>query len=237
MSTEDNNQLFSDSADLSFREKLLNSISIAREDLRSTDKQGKAIIVGMVAMGAYEWGPGNETVAPIIAGQALDLADGVGGVALTAAITGGLVAGQQLFSGLIARKAVQQFPRLSDTAFSYANTGEVQELKYRPFSKLPRFKRWLYAFSLGSSFTVSREALMTGNTADSELKKVSRLSAAISGGSIAVTAAGVDVINQRFENNDSVQFVIDHGVKNPLFWLGVMGATIAFDHARKSTKK
>ncbi len=216
---------------LSFREKLRDIVSVAHEDLRSTNWRGKAIILGMIAMGAYEWGPGNETLAPIITGQSLDLADGLGGIAVTAIIGGGFVAGQQLLGGALARKNAQQFPSVAERAFSYMNDEEEEKtLKYKPFDDLSYFKQWLYAFSMGSTFVVSREALATEDSEDAELKHVSRKSSAISGSSVALLGTGIDIVNQRFDNNDLIQFGIDWGVKNPLFWVALVGGLGVYGH-------
>lgn len=223
----------SENTPITFREKVSDILSTARNEIRDTDAYGKAIIISAVLMGGYEWGLGNEAVIPLVAGQALDAADGIGGIALSAAIGGGFVFSQQLLSGFLARRTTEQFPSVGNKAFAYAND-EEEDLRYKPFRDLPVYKKAIYSLSLGSSFMVGREATVVGNANKETLIEISRKSSAISASTVALFGAGVDIVNQSYEDNDVVQFCIDWGVKNPLFWIGIVGLTAL--RSRKSAK-
>ena len=190
---------------VTFRERVSSILAVAREDFASTNTYGKAIIASTMLMGAYEWGPGNETVTPIVTGQGLDVANGVGGLALTAAIGGGFVLGQQLFSGFLARRTVEQFPNMGEKVFDYSNE-DNESIRFRPFAELPKGKQLLYSFSLGASFLVARESTVTGKSDKEHLVTVSRKSATITASSVALVGASVDLVNQTNEDNSVVQF-------------------------------
>jgi hypothetical protein len=203
----------------------------AKKDFIQSRLLGKAAIVGLVGITAYEWGPGNETFTPLLTGQVLDRAGGLGGIALTAAISGGFVAAEQLASGYLARRTVTEHPRLSKRMFAhFSDSKESEEIKHKTFTELPMSKKIIYPFFLGSSFNVLREAYAVGEMDDNRLRKVSRLSAFVAGLTVSLMGAGVDTINQYYEHNETVQTGLDWTLKNPLFWVGIMAAYFAADH-------
>lgn len=214
---------------LSFWEKIGDVSRTANEDYRLTDAAGKAIIIGFIAMLAYEWGPGNETVTPILAGRVLDNTDGLSGIALTSLVAGGSVMLQQLTSGYLARKTASKFPKVSEKTFKYLNedvSDEDTELRFKPFDQLPKTRKLMYGMFLGSSFTVTREA-MVNNTADEEqLSKINKVSALMASIGTLAIAGMVDIADQVFPDNDPVQMGVDI-LKNPWLWvafgIGVVG--------------
>ena len=229
-----------DTVRLSRLQKIKDIYGVAREDFYRTTWKGKITLGSLMVMGAYEWGPGNETVTPIIAGRVLDVANGIGGVALTAAVGGGFVAGQQLAASYLARKTAAEFPTVSD--HFYQNIGREKEsgdVKFRSFDDLSYRRKFLYSTGLGSSFNVLREAAVTEELNQNRLKRVGRTSSLIAGITVATVSGGVDVINQHFSDSEPVQSVIDWSVKNPAFWLGVMGVMWASDYykSKRSTAK
>ena len=229
-----------DGTTLNLWQKLKSLSSAGKEDFRYTDRLDRAILIGALAMIGYEWGPGNETATPLVTGPVLDAANGPGGIALTALVAGGFVAGQQLMAGFLARRTANQFPSVTEKAYGYLNNeGESDSERFRSFKKLSLWKKIGYSVFLGSSFNVIREVVAADNNDESDLKRINRTSAAISGSTIALVGAGTDLVNQAFENNQAVQLCIDYGVKNPLLWLGIMGAKLYADHsaAQKASAK
>lgn len=212
---------------------------LAREDLRQATWKGKVALGSLMLMTTYEEGPGNETLTPIIAGQFIGAEKGIAGIALTAGVAGSFITGQQLASSYIARTTAAEFPSVSRRIYKDINrVGEDKDnLRFKPFNNLPVGRRFLYSLSLGSNFNTLREVAITGRVNQDELKGVGRQSSAIAGGSVALIGAGVELTNQHFGNNQYVNFAIEWGVKDPLFWLGIMGAVLGTDYIKSRKKR
>ncbi len=166
-------------------------------------------------------------VAPLIGGQTLDSAKGIGGVAASAAITAIPVYLQQRGGGYLSRKTAQRFPTVSKETYQDLDDGDLNTFK--SFHDLSLGKRAFYSFVLGSTFNVTREAIVTGNTDDEVLKPVERASVRTTTAMVAIMAGSANIVNQQFQDNDAVQAVMDHGVKNPLVWLGIGVGLLAKD--------
>ncbi len=221
---------------MTLREKVACIWRSAREDYSRTDTKGKAIIGGFVTNIGYELFIGNEVVTPLLGGQTLDKASGVGGVAVSTLVTSIPVYLQQRVGGTLSRHTAQRFPSVSREAYGDLNDGESGSFK--SFHDLPLSKKAFYSFVLGSTFNVTREAVVTGNTEDETLKPVEKASAITTASMVATLAAGANIANQRFQDNNTVQLFIDHGIKNPLVWLTIGGGLIAKDglRARRNRK-
>jgi hypothetical protein len=223
---------------LTLIEKIKDLGHIARENYKNASVNGKVVLGGLMIMTAYEWGPGNETLTPILGGQAVDSSDGLKGVAITAGITGGFTVAQQLTSSWLTRRSVQQFPDVSEKAFSFMNGGSDldDELRFKPFDKLPPTKKLVYPFLIGTSFVVGRESFVTGSTDDKELKNVGRKSALVAGLSVAAVAGTFDTLDQVVPDGSIAQGVLNF-FKTPIPWLGLAGAVFGKDYLRfKKTK-
>jgi hypothetical protein len=217
-----------DIEDLTFWEKVKDIAKAARNDFTVSGIPGKAVLGGFVGMVGYELGPGNETITPMIAGQFLDASNGVGGVAITAAAGALTVAGQQLTSGFFARKTAKTFPTVSQKTYEYMNSASAEKDRFKTFSDLSFFRKWYYGMFFGSSFTVTREAFVVGETDEKRLRQVGRMSSFLAASTTAVIAGGADTLNQAFPENQVVQAFMDHGVKNPLVWLGLGIITVGY---------
>ena len=108
----DNPQFDSNPLEPTFYEKMSDIGSSAKIEFQDSGVNGKSILLLLGAMTAYEWGPGNETLTPYIGAQAVEVSDGLKGVLVTAAITGGFTVAQQLASSWLTRKSVQMFPEV-----------------------------------------------------------------------------------------------------------------------------
>lgn len=206
---------------LTLGQKIRELAIVARDDFNATDWRGKVILAGMIATGGYEWGPGNESLIPLVAGQSLDVAEGHKGIVLSAAVAGGLAVGQQLASGFLARKTTERFPNVAEKAYTYMQTDEEESIRFKPFNILPTWKKVGYSVFLGSSFNVVRESFVVDSATDNQLKKISRMSSLITGTTVALVGGTTDTVNQHFDDNGPVQLVIDWGVKNPAVWVAL----------------
>ena len=212
---------------ISLREKVSRIWQSTKEDYAKTDRKGKLIIGGFITNIGYELFIGNEVVAPLLGGQTLDSATGLGGVAASAAITAMPVYLQQRAGGYLSRSTAQRFPAVS--AETYQDLDDGATSTFKSFGDLSLGKRAFYSFVLGSTFNVTREAIVTGNTDDEVLKPVEKASARTTAAMVAIMAGSANIVNQQFQDNDTVQAIMDHGVKNPLFWLSAGVILLAKD--------
>ena len=111
------------------------------------------------------------------------------------------------------------------------------EFKYKPFNNLPLVKKWLYPFTIGTSFVVAREAAVTGTTDDNELKNVGRKSAATVAGSVALLASSIDVMDQAIPDGTVAQGILDF-LKTPVPYFGLVIGVLGKDYitSRKHKK-
>lgn len=240
MKSPDSNSLgFNHELNPTLIEKMKDIGGSAREEFQGTNPYGKLILSALGVMTAYEWGPGNETLTPYIGGQAVDASDGIKGIAITAGITGGFTVAQQLASSWLTRKSVQQFPTVSDKIFSYTNTDpDDEELRFKQFDELPRIKKLLYPFTIGTSFVVGREAFVTGSTneKEKELKSVGRRSALIVGGTVAVLAGTLDVADQIIPNGTATQGILNV-FKTPYPYVAAIVGVMGRDYLKSRKNK
>lgn len=212
-------------------EKLRIVHTATKEDYRQTNLRGKITLGSLALMTAYEWGPGNETLTPIIGGQAIDAAQGIGGALVTATITGGFTYAQQLTSSWLSRRSAEQFPTTSQKAFDIMNGSDVEqdeEMRFKSFEDLSFARKSVYSFIMGSSFNVLREAAVTGTTDQQQLRSVGRKSAAITAGAVAGLALAADVVDQAAPEGSIIKSVVEFA-KTPWPYLAFMGGFFAKD--------
>jgi len=226
-----------DEDSLTFWGKVKDIARAAREDFGNTDGWGKLKIVGYVGTLGYEIFLGNEVVAPMIGGRAMDASHGIGGIALTGLLTGGFVAAEQLGAGWFARKTTQEFPKVSDRAYENTKDDNEDESHLKPFAELPKLKQLYYSGLFGTNFVVPREGIATEDLSDERLQRVSRLSAAIMGTTVAVISATTDAVEQQFPHNEVVHFISDHFIKNPYFWLTAGGIMLGVDKIKNVRRR
>ena len=210
---------------LSFKDKIKDILSTAKTEVKNATLGAKMLVGSLVAMTIYEYGPGNETVTPLITGPVIDSVNGIGGLALTTTIAAGSVISQQLCAGYLSRKVISSFPEVTDTIYKHISDDGDEFIGYR---ELPRSHRISNAFFLGSTYNVLREAAIKEEKNENELKSISRSSAFISGSAVGATAFSVDLINQTFPENSSVQFGIDV-ISHPALWISLGVGAVALD--------
>ena len=137
---EDHEEVVLSEETLSFRERVANVWYAAREDFSRTGRGGKALLLGYVANIGYELFIGNEVIAPLLGGQTLDTAKGIGGIVASAAITSLPVYLQQRLGGFLSRGTAQQFPNVSEAAYKALNNDDEEDTTYRHFDDLPPVK-------------------------------------------------------------------------------------------------
>lgn len=211
--------------ELSFIGKIKALWTSTAEGFGSSSGSSKAYIGGFMAMLAYEWGPGNETLTPFAIGQTLDTASGIGGTALTAIVGMSFTGTQQLASSYLARKSVRALPALAAQTKHLVGASEDSSEKFENGLSLPPSKKWFYSSFLGSSFMVCREAVIDPLSSDDQLKKVGRVSAAIATVNTALLGAALDVVDQSWGDNRVAELGLEV-FKSPFTWLLVAGGII-----------
>lgn len=171
---------------------------------------------------AYEWGPGNEVVTPLIAGRVLTHTDGLASVIATSVVAGGFTAVEQIASGSTAAYAGSSFPRLAKTTYELYNEDNGDR---KPWKDSSFGKRFSYAFAIGSTFAVIREAAVTGKTEKGKLTRTAVSSAAISSTAVAALGAGAGALKMIPET--APEYVTKPAdialtvIENPYTWLGL----------------
>ena len=225
------------SDDLTLRQKLHEVREAAAYDFKNSGIRQK---IGLLATGAwltYEWGPGNETVTPILGGAIINSVSGPAGIAVTAAVTGGFTFLQQVASGATVAATATQFPKLTETTFNrFFTDKEHPELNAKPWKDLSLAKRILYGFTMGTTFVASREAAVTGETKFAKTLPRVIGSAALTSSVVATLAGGVEALDTYSDNFTPILQKISETfvdvVSNPITWLGLLGVS-ALNERRK----
>lgn len=223
-------------SELSTRDKLKSIVEVAKQDYKSAGRLGQAVLAGTVAMTAYEWGPGNEAVTPMIVGPAVDAAGGLKGVAITSAVGFAFTYVQQRASAFLTRRTAQRFPRTSQKSFEIIK-GEDKELSdggLKPFFEQSRTEQLTSSFLIGSSWNTAREVMLTGNLDDDHLKKVGKRSALVTATAVACVAAAFDTLDQVVPDDTLAQSVVDF-FKSPTPYL--IGVVAYFGNEYRKSKK
>jgi hypothetical protein len=166
----------------------------ARLDFARSGVRARLLLLGALGWIAYEWGPGNEVVAPYLAAHAIPWVGGLHGVALTGLLIGGFTAAQQVAAGLTAAAALSQFGGLASTAFDLFGSDENGAAKRERYATLPRRLQLVYAFFLGSTFAAVREATVVGRSDFGVLVRPVMRAAFLVGLATAVIAGGFDAL-------------------------------------------
>ena len=224
---------------LTIREKFRILRRAGREDLASSGLMQKIGLFATALWLAYEWGPGNETITPIINGQVVDRVSGVGGIVTAAAITGGFTFLQQIASGATVTGTATQFPRLAESAFKhFLSDTEHPELNAKPWNKLSLHERLIYGFTAGTTFVATREAGVTGEVKFSKTMPRVVGSAALTSAAVASIAATVEAVDT-YKNHmpSTLEYAAEIGIQvitNPLTWIGLLVFTTYRNHRKRS---
>lgn len=203
---------------------------LAKSEMRSSSRNNKLYLGSFIVMMAYEWGPGNDTLAPIITGRTLNLASGIGGIAITGAILAGFTYAQQMASSFLAIKSAEEYPKMAEKALHTINSEDSpnNNPRYRPFGELPKHKQLAYSFLIGSSFNVLRERFVIGRKDKKELLNIGHRSALLVASCVGTIAVAADIVDELAPENSPLKDGIEF-LKNPLPWLGLMTGLIAKD--------
>lgn len=230
--TTDEEHLSELNENLTLREKIHELRKAASDDFNNSGIAKKVGLAATAAWLAYEWGPGNETLTPILGGAVINNVNGPLGIAATAAITGGFTFLQQVASGATVAATATQFPNLAESTFNkFFVDKDHPELNAKPWQHLPLTTRLLYGFTMGTTFVASREAAVTGQT---EFKKtMPRVvgSAALTGTMVAAIAGSVEALDTYGHNLPlkiaglKLDELFIDVVTNPVTWLGLLGVS------------
>lgn len=219
-----------DQASTSFTQNIRELSRQAKTEMRSSSRKNKLFLGIFIAMMTYEWGPGNDTLAPIVAGRTLDLASGIGGIAITGVTLTGFTYAQQMASSYLAVKSSEEYPKTAKKALQTINSEDNPDNKprFKPFDELPKHKQLAYSFLIGSSFNVLRERFVIGRRDKKELLKIGHRSALLVASCVGAIAVAADIVDELAPENSPLKDGIEL-LKNPLPWLGLMTGLIAKD--------
>lgn len=219
----------------SYLDRIKALLGAGAEDYKGASTLQKLGLFATAAFLAYEWGPGNETVTPLIAAQVLNRTEGTWGAVATAAIAGGVTYSEQRVSGELAAYAGSAFPKTADKALGLFDAGEKDDAKHKSWGDLPRKTRFGYAFFLGSTFAAVREAVVTGGTDYRNLRKAAHSSALTAGATVAVTGGAAGILKDVSAGTpleSTSEFVVNTAA-NPLTWLGLLGASALVNRIKR----
>lgn len=238
---DSNQEIILPGEDLSLRSK----VRLVRDALKEDQVAGNRLqrfgrklgIVATMGWLAYEWGPGNETVTPILAGQVINTVNGPQGIVTAAGITAGFTFIQQVMSGGTLAATATQYPNAAKQVSEFTQDTDNPELSAKPWKDLSLRKRFLYAFTMGTTFIATREAGVTGEVKFRETMKRVVGSAALSACGVGVLAAGVESVDSYAENApQAIETGSEIAVSiatNPLTWLGLLGISTYKDYRHR----
>lgn len=221
-----------------FFSRMRTLLSAGHEDFKHAGLGQKVGLIATAACLAYEWGPGNETMTPVIGSMAIDHTSGLSGILATSAIAGGFTALQQTGTGVITSATVSTFPNLVETAYHLYGSDEDAPTR-QSWEDTSKAKQFGDAIALGASYVAVREAFVTGDTSVRPLNKQVLRSAAISGGSVAVLAGGIDGAKLATDNSfiaEGFQATVDY-LENPVKVFGTYMGILAVSKLGKRVFK
>lgn len=222
-------------SDLSYWQRVRKLWGAGKEDFKTAGLGQKLGMLAMAGWFAYEWGPGNEAVTPIIGGLVLNHTNGIAAPLVTGAVTGAFTFVQQAASGVTTAYTESTFPKLAETSYKLFNEDEDGEVKHKEWKELSNSTKFLYAFGIGTTFGVTREAVVTGGD-KTKLYKTALGSAAVAGVSVTGIAATVGAIKWGADGTKLQPYsdwLIDK-VENPLYWLAGIGLVALYHKAKKT---
>ena len=125
-------------------------------DFRDATWRQRLALVAVAFWLAYEWGPGNETVTPLILLRILRDSSGAETIVVTAAVGFAFTTAQQVLSGLTALLAFSMFTRSANAAWQRLGGGAE-------WSTLQWPARAAIAFGLGTTAVALTQTVSTGD--------------------------------------------------------------------------
>lgn len=222
---------------MGLREKLRLMRDSLGEDISRHGLTQKLGLLATAGWLAYEWGPGNETVTPILAGRVIDATQGPTGIAATAAISAGFTFAQQVASGATLAATATRFPAAAAQASELMRDETNPELNLQPWDQLPRKKRFLYAFTMGTTFVATREAGITGDVSFRHSMQRVLGSAVLCAAGVGAIAGSVELMDTYDEYTppavEATSTVAVDVITHPLFWLSILGISTYAEHRKR----
>lgn len=223
-----------DYSNLSYWQRVRKLWDAGKEDFKTAGLGQKLGLLAMAGWFAYEWGPGNEAVTPIIAGQVLNHTNGIAAPLATSAIAGAFTFVQQTASGVTTAYTESTFPKLAETSYKLFNEDEDGENKHKEWKDLPAATKFFYAFLIGTTWSVTREAVVTGNEDKAKLYRTALGSAAVAGTAVAGIGMAAGALKWKADGTSFQPYsdwIIDK-MENPLTWLGLFGAAALYNQSK-----
>ena len=194
-----------------------------RSDFASAGLAPRLALIGVVFWLAYEWGPGNETVTPLLLAKVIGSTNGVAVIPFTALTGFAFTTVQQLASGFTALTGFSMFERTSRAAWQRLS-GRFEVVPGR-WQDLGWPARCALVFGLGTTAVVLVQITATGAVGIRRHRGVVVRSAALCGvlvGAIGAFGATVALIGRRVTALRAATEWILRILGNPLFWFGLV---------------
>lgn len=222
---------------MTFSARIKLMLGAGRSDFHGSGVWQKVGLLATATWLAYEWGPGNETVTPLLAASVMNRTDGVAGALLVGAAAGIFTFAQQFASGTTVAWTASTFPALARQGFDlFMTDGEgAGDSDGSPWVRLPLVERLLTAFTLGASYVVVRELIATGRADGRHLTAQAARCALLSASMVALLGGGLDALTLLAEGTPAEE-PVDTLVRiaaNPWVWLGALTTWFVVKWARR----
>ena len=202
---------------------------VAILDVREADLTVKALVAGLVLVTAYEYGPGNELITPLITGPLVRSSRDELGVIAATAVAFGSVAMQQILGAWLSRRVLLASPRTTSTIYDQLH--HQPDDAFLNFGQLSFWRRMSNSLFLGSTYNVIRESFLSDSADQRTLRDVGRASAFLAASIVGIIAALAAGLAAAFPTNIVVAAVITV-VAHPLPWFGLAILALCLDIKR-----
>ncbi len=209
-----------------------------RSDTKSMTLPKKALVFADLTMKAYEWGPGNETLTPFLAANLISEIDNPKDALVAGLVTGAFTTAQQATSALLTT-GVMEFAPLTTEELSKELKKISPHDNHKPYKELNPYVRFIYPFTLGSSFVALRERLLVKKDKLKDVLYPAIGASALVGTSVGAmtTLAGIG----KLESVDTaLETTVDKSIElaeNPLLWLGTATVVMAYPYLKNRFSK
>ncbi len=191
-------------------------------DFKAAKATQLLMLLGMVLVLVYEWGPGNEAVVVSVIASVVDRYDGLGGIPLVALVAFVVVFVSQMVLGTISLTGFSMFDRTAQAAWAFMQSNFEEERGGWWTLKLST--RWALGFLLGASAVVLFQLTMTGKVGLRTHWRVVRQSGLLAGVSTAVLSALIAAaawVARQFPATEPAANRVVGVASNPLLWIAL----------------
>jgi hypothetical protein len=206
-------------------------------DFREASGTRRLALVGVVGWLCYEWGPGNETVTPLVVANIISTHTGFVVIPLTMAMAFALTTAQQLMSGFTALAGFSLFDRTARAAWArLRRTTSAQG----SWDRLGPGGRVALVFGLGTTAVALIQIMSTGTVGVRRHASVICSSAFLCGTIVALISGVVAAVAFAGRGVTGVATATEWMLRilgNPLFWIGLLLLGAAAHLARRHVQR